>query len=139
MIRQVSSMSIAATVKGIAWSTLAMLMMVTGTVQADPEWRQNGTSEAAAMAREGGQCVRETNWMRRYHMELLDHDRDLTVIQGVRDVDGSISGCVSCHANKDTRGHAVAVNGDDQFCAGCHDFAGVTLDCFQCHATVPTE
>ena len=110
-----------------------------GGVQADPNWRENGNSEAAQMALDGGQCVRDTGWMRRNHMALLKHDRDETVVHGVRTIDGSLSGCVACHANKDTQGGFVPVNNDDEFCAGCHQFAGVMLDCFQCHATVPTE
>jgi hypothetical protein len=31
------------------------------------------------------------------------------------------------------------VNSGDEFCAGCHHFAGVSFDCFTCHATVPTK
>jgi recombinational DNA repair protein (RecF pathway) len=57
----------------------------------------------------------------------------------VRTIDGSLAGCVSCHSNKDPSGVHVSVNSDEQFCAGCHQYAGVMLDCFQCHATVPTE
>ena len=117
----------------------AVLGLAAGSLQADPNWRQNGTSEAAQLARSGGQCVRPTDEMRRNHMALLKHDRDLTVLQGVRTVDGSLSECVACHANKDDHNAFVAVNVEDEFCAGCHEYTGVTLDCFQCHATVPTE
>ena len=65
------------------------LFAVAGNVTADPNWRQNGNSEAADSARSGGECVRETDWMRRNHMALVQHDRDMTVIHGIRTVDGS--------------------------------------------------
>jgi predicted CXXCH cytochrome family protein len=119
--------------------TVLVLAVFAAGAQADPNWRENGNSEAAQMARSGGQCVRETGWMRRHHMALLKHDRDLTVVQGVREIDGSLAECVSCHVNTGTQGGFVPVNTGDEFCAGCHQFAGVMLDCFQCHATVPTE
>jgi hypothetical protein len=70
-------------------------------------------------------------------MALIKHDRDDVVVHGVRTVDGSLAGCVACHANRDPQGGFVPVTADDQFCAGCHEFTGVTLDCFQCHSTVP--
>lgn len=91
------------------------------------------------MARSGGQCVRPTDEIRRSHMALLKHDRDLTVVDGIRTIDGSLSGCIACHANKDSHGAFIAVNAEDEFCAGCHEYTGVALNCFQCHATVPTE
>ena len=64
---------------------------------------------------------------------------DLTVLEGIRTIDGSLSECVACHANKHDGAAYTPVNGEDQFCAGCHEFTGVSLDCFQCHSTVPTE
>ena len=105
-------------------------------VQADKDWRQNGTSKAAT---EGGQCVRETAWMRRNHMALVQHDRDVTVHQGVRTIDGSLAQCVACHANRKEDGGYLPVNGEQQFCAGCHQYTGTTLDCFSCHAKSPVE
>lgn len=121
------------------WLLAAGLLALAATVSADPNWRQNGNSQAAQSAREGGQCVRETDWMRRNHMDLIKQDRHVTVHQGVRTLDGSISECVACHANKDAQGNYISVNGPDQFCAGCHEFTGVSFDCFSCHATVPTQ
>jgi len=116
----------------------ALALLALG-VNADPNWRQSGSSEAAVSARAGGQCVRETDWMRRNHMVLIQHDRDLAVIDGVRTIDGSLSGCVACHSNKDPHGNFQSVNDEGQFCAGCHEYTGVMLNCFQCHATVPEK
>ncbi len=46
----------------------------------------------------GDHCVRDTAFMRRYHMVMLKHQRDETVHEGVRGGDFSIMGCVNCHA-----------------------------------------
>ncbi len=88
-------------------------------------------------ANAGDACVRETEWMRRNHMELLQHDRDRTLRMGIRPVDGSLKGCVDCHANKDDQGHFIPVDAEGEFCAGCHAYTAVSLDCFECHATRP--
>lgn len=82
-------------------------------------------------------CVRETPFMRRNHMELILHQRDLTVHQGIRGVPESLAGCVDCHVGYDDRGHPVSVYAEGQFCRSCHEFTAVDLDCFGCHATVP--
>lgn len=116
------------------WLVAGALLALAGTAQADKNWRESGTSKAA---QEGGSCVKETSWMRRNHMDLIKHDRDITVHQGVRTLDGSLAECVACHANQNEQGKYVAVNGPDQFCAGCHEYTAVTMDCFTCHATVP--
>jgi len=119
---------------------LVMALAVTGISQAGPQWKENTNSNAATS---GGQCVRETEWMRKNHMALLKHDRDITVHQGIRTVDGSLSECVACHVNTENGSHVPvdAMQGPDgaQFCAGCHAYTGVKLDCFQCHSPVPAE
>ncbi len=104
-----------------------------GGAGADPNWKQNGNSKATKTE----QCVRPTDEIRRYHMSLLKHQRDVTVHQGVRKTPDSLAGCVECHANKDLAGKYLPVNAEGQFCSACHAFAAVQLDCFQCHTTVP--
>ena len=101
-----------------------------------PNWKETGNSRAA---KEAKACVRPTDWMRRNHMELIEHDRDLTVLEGVRTVDGSISKCIACHANKDQDGDYIPVNAEEQFCADCHEYVAVSPDCFECHKTVPEK
>jgi hypothetical protein len=83
-------------------------------------------------------CVAPTAFMRRSHFELIKHQRDVTVHEGIRKTDHSLAGCVDCHARKDAKGSLVSVNSPGEFCAGCHEFTGATLDCFTCHATKPT-
>lgn len=82
-------------------------------------------------------CVEPTREMRRYHMKYIRHQRDTTVYQGIRHTKFSLSGCVSCHAGHDAAGEPVPVNDPGQFCNACHVSAAVTLNCFDCHATVP--
>ncbi|MEN8212838.1 MAG: Hdr-like menaquinol oxidoreductase cytochrome c subunit [Pseudomonadota bacterium] len=113
------------------------LLAVAGLASADDKvnWR-SGTSLAATEAKS---CVREAPIMRRYHMELIKHARIDTVRKGVRGVDGSLSECIACHVNKDDKGAFIPVNQEGQFCQECHHYVGVALDCYQCHATVPTH
>jgi hypothetical protein len=81
----------------------------------------------------GDRCVEATPFMRRNHMELLKHHRDLTVRDGIRTTQHSLANCVTCHAGKKTG----RVTGAGGFCSSCHSYAGVALDCFECHADKP--
>ncbi len=85
----------------------------------------------------GEQCVEPSDVMRRDHMEFLVHQRDRTVHDGIRTKRHSLIECIACHAMRGEDGGYVAVNAPGQFCAGCHAYAGVKIDCFQCHAAVP--
>jgi len=87
----------------------------------------------------GTECVEATSFMRKQHMKLLLIQRDQTVQQGNRSGNHSLRKCVDCHANRDETGQAIPVTDSDQFCASCHQYAGVRMDCFECHATVPDE
>ena len=78
-----------------------------------------------------GQCVEPTEIMRRDHPQMLLHQRDLTVHEGIRTTKFSLKECVQCHASKTTG----RVLGEKGFCQSCHAYAGVTLDCFECHAS----
>jgi hypothetical protein len=82
-------------------------------------------------------CVEPTEFMRRNHMELIKHQRDETVHNGIRSTKHSIAGCIDCHVSYGGDKQPVPVNADGQFCNACHDFAAVGLNCFDCHATVP--
>jgi hypothetical protein len=85
-------------------------------------------------AARGTQCVEDTAFMRRHHMELLKHQRDDTVRSGIRGAKYSLKDCVGCHAGAKTRSVA-ATPGD--FCVSCHSYAAVTIDCFECHTGKP--
>jgi hypothetical protein len=92
-----------------------------------------GSAKAAKLS----QCVAPTDFMRRNHMELIEHQRDETVHKGIRATDHSLAGCIDCHVQFDQQGQPVPVNAAKQFCAGCHKSVGESLTCFQCHSPVP--
>ncbi len=87
----------------------------------------------------GDKCVADTDYMRRFHMKELVHQRDRTVQDGVRTQRFSLNECIACHAGKDDNGTFLPVNAPGQFCASCHEFAAVKIDCFECHATKPEQ
>jgi hypothetical protein len=83
-------------------------------------------------------CVEPTEYMRRNHMELIKHERHIVVHEGIRDSKYSLSGCIACHVAPGPDGKLVSVHAEDQFCDTCHEYAAVDVNCFGCHATVPT-
>ena len=85
----------------------------------------------------GGTCLAPPDVMRREHMAMLMHGRDLTVRFGQRVAGGRLTACVSCHAVSDGKGGAVTVASPRHFCRTCHDYAAVKIDCFECHASRP--
>jgi [DsrC]-trisulfide reductase subunit J len=100
-----------------------------------PFWyaRAGGVSAAAPdvkLPEHEKACVMPVDYMRASHMDLLVTWRDQVVRQGARTwtaPDGkaytaSLSGtCLRCHENK------------AEFCDRCHDYAGVTPSCWNCH------
>ena len=87
----------------------------------------------------GENCVRDTEFMKKNHMEFLFERRDLVVIQGVRSKRESFNMCLSCHAVKNSEGIPVSHKNPQHFCRTCHDFAAVKIDCFECHLSVPDQ
>jgi len=76
------------------------------------------------------QCVADTDYMRAWHMDLLNTWRDEVVRDGLREYKGkdgktypkSLAGtCLDCHTKK------------SQFCDKCHAYAGVETYCWDCH------
>ena len=76
-----------------------------------------------------GACVAPAAEMRRTHMDLLQHQRDRTLRLGERGAKVSLNACINCHAGK----ASGSVLGKGEFCESCHAYAGVRLDCFECH------
>ncbi len=119
---------------------LGLALALAGAVSALAGCDEDATPKAiegSAKAAKLSSCVRPTEFMRHNHMELIKHQRNLTVHQGIRKTDLSLAGCIDCHVQYDARGRAVPVNAEGQFCDKCHDYAAVELTCFQCHAAVP--
>ena len=77
------------------------------------------------------ECIEETGYMTSDHMVLLNEWRDAVVREGEREyvspIDGKTyemsltNGCMTCHVSK--------VN----FCDQCHNYAGVSPYCWDCH------
>ena len=110
-------------VRSVSVATLLLAAAVAGgwAVAAGP------TLDAAR----AGPCVEDPKLMRRTHMEFLKHDRDDTVRRGIRTLKHSLAACVDCHASaKDNR----VLGSERHFCQGCHSYAAVKVDCFDCHA-----
>ena len=107
---------------------------LSGAVYADAD---AGTKKISRVAQptiiieKEGECVEPEDVMRRDHMNLILHQRDKTVHQGVRTDKYSLKNCVNCHANSKTN----SVLGKDGFCSSCHSYAAVSIDCFSCHAS----
>jgi len=80
-----------------------------------------------------GKCVEDTATMRREHPDMLKHQRDQTMHEGIRTRKYSLKECVACHASAKTG----SVLGEKGFCQSCHDYASVSIDCFGCHASKP--
>ncbi|MDW3096291.1 MAG: hypothetical protein R8G33_11505 [Gammaproteobacteria bacterium] len=86
----------------------------------------------------GDQCVEDPTWMRTNHFETVLHQRDDTVIRGIRTTKHSLKNCIDCHVTPNAEGeYARYSNSEEHFCASCHTYAAVTIDCFQCHADRP--
>jgi len=84
-----------------------------------------------------GECVEPVDIMKRNHMEFILHQRDETMQEGIRTSKYSFKQCISCHTVKDDDGEYVHVDDSRHFCVTCHEYAAVTIDCFQCHADTP--
>ena len=113
---------------------LALLLGLTGNLQATGVGDFVVDSSKAATV---DSCVEPTEYMRRNHMEVIKHQRDTTVYGGIRSTKHSLLGCVGCHAGHDQNNQPIEINANGQFCAACHDYAAVKVNCFDCHATIP--
>lgn len=88
-----------------------------------------GASKPVIKIENPGECIAPAEEMRRNHMEMLKHQRDRTMRQGIRGEKASLNECINCHASQKTG----SVLGEGGFCQECHSFAAVKLDCWDCH------
>ncbi|MDH5786448.1 MAG: hypothetical protein OEZ16_12690 [Chromatiales bacterium] len=98
----------------------------------------NGVGPNIPRAVKGEQCVEDTDEMRRNHMQYLLKHRDETLREGVRTKQYSLKQCIECHVPSDDAPAASRTEGE-HFCKNCHVYTGVTIDCFECHATKPQK
>lgn len=88
---------------------------------------------------EGVKCVQPEDEMRRNHMQYILHQRDKTMHEGIRTETYSLAKCIDCHVQPDENGNIASHESDKHFCNACHEYAAVTIDCFECHADRPQK
>lgn len=115
-------------------AVLTLLLAVLAPARAEDAGR---TPTPTIPKAQGGPCVRDPAYMRRWHMTMLLHQRDVTVHQGDRSGEFALDKCVNCHAVKGDDGQPVAYSDPRHFCRSCHSYEAVTIDCFDCHASRP--
>jgi hypothetical protein len=117
----------------------AVAALATGVLAATPPASRAaiGTPDTSTAAVRGP-CVAPVSIMRRDHMELLKHDRQATVRDGIRRPDRTLEGCVACHAVAGEDGRPVSIDDSRHFCNVCHLSAAVSIDCFTCHRSTPS-
>ena len=111
---------------GFVWSFFLILLLV-----ASSTWAAESIAPKLDIGK-GGQCVNDPKFMRKNHMDLLKRQRDETVRQGIRGGKYSLAACVDCHASK--KDDSV-LGSKEHFCQGCHEYAQVKIDCFECHSS----
>ncbi len=108
-----------------------------GAIQAACAAEDGGVPYPTITKGKGEACVAETGFMRRNHMDLLNHQRDQTLREGIRGARFSLKECVDCHAVPGADGTPVKADDSRHFCTSCHVYTAVRIDCFECHASRP--
>ncbi|MHA1597510.1 MAG: sulfur reduction protein DsrJ [Alphaproteobacteria bacterium] len=121
------------TVRGIFAALLLALTAVTVTPAGASASEDGVPLPSPSKAFKGEQCVEPTDIMRREHMVYLQHQRDETLRDGIRGKKYSLNDCVACHATVDPNIADGKVRTVQPFCAECHKYAAVKIDCFACH------
>jgi predicted CXXCH cytochrome family protein len=124
----------------VAMVTIVLLALAGRSLFADALEEEDtaGRVPYPSIARgQGEKCVADTDFMRRNHMTMLKHQRDETMLKGVRTKQYSLKECVSCHAVDGPDATPVTVSSPKHFCRSCHDYVAVKIDCFECHASRP--
>ncbi|MGV6809263.1 MAG: hypothetical protein ACWA5U_05250 [bacterium] len=90
----------------------------------------------------------DTAEVRKNHYAYILHQRDETMYDGIRTEQYSLKACVNCHVPEvgsdgkkvhysKAHDHAGEYSSDTHFCATCHEYTAVKIDCFQCHRDTP--
>ncbi|HEB55217.1 MAG TPA: hypothetical protein ENI98_02715 [Gammaproteobacteria bacterium] len=109
--------------------TLPLSLLAGGNLPVVPKAKAKATAEYG--------CVNPVADMRKNHMEYLLHQRYQTMHKGIRTKKYSLAECIECHVSADKNGKYAEYGDDDFFCSSCHNYAAVSIDCFQCHNDKP--
>jgi hypothetical protein len=104
----------------IPLTIIALPFVITAFGTYEPRERPAGETFLELPAEPNSGCVRETEYMRYHHWELLWEVRDEFVRVGRRG-DISLAKCRECHPNR------------ERFCNQCHRAVSLQPDCFGCH------
>ncbi|BAN36509.1 hypothetical protein SCD_n02709 [Sulfuricella denitrificans skB26] len=118
----------------LGWLAAALSALLLAGVMPATADDEHGEHSSHKLIAKGDKCVRDEDYMRRNHMKILMHQRDETMRKGIRGSQDSLKNCIECHVNPKT--NSVASSKED-FCMGCHTYAAVKLDCFECHSSKP--
>lgn len=119
----------------------ALLVMLFASLAAasDDEDRASRIPRPAEAKPQGDKCVEDTEFMKRNHMKLILHQRDMTMHKGIRTTKYSLKNCIACHATPTKENPEVrSVLGEGHFCQSCHAYNAVKIDCFECHSSKPS-
>ena len=114
-------------------AVILVLVLLTAGFAVAGEIRPARVALPVVKIEKGEKCVAPVDEMRRNHMKMLVHQRDQTMHRGIRSTQHSLKGCIDCHASPKTN----SVLGKDGFCASCHAYTAVRMDCFECHSPAP--
>jgi len=118
-------------------SVLPALLVLTLSAPASAGEKEGGVGPYIPPPVKGKQCVEDTEVMRKNHMKYLLKHRDETLREGIRTKKYSLKECIACHVPPEEDAKAAGRSEEDHFCKNCHAYAGVKIDCFECHATRP--
>jgi predicted CXXCH cytochrome family protein len=82
---------------------------------------------------QGDSCVEDTEFMRRNHMTLLQHEHGEPRSKDIPRTGHSLKECLACHTVMGPDARPVTADSPEHFCRSCHDYAAVKIDCFDCH------
>ena len=125
----------------ISWLAMALATAMVAAVLAlaPGDAAAGGVPQPEPARGKGEACVAETDFMRRNHPSLLEHQRDDTLRQGIRGDKFSLKECVACHAVPGADAKPITVQNPKHFCRECHEYAAVQIDCVDCHNSVPDD
>lgn len=124
------------TAKGLAIIATVISLALSAASLAHGDEKHPGKGRVVVPAHDtpkGKKCVEPPEIMRKSHMEFILHQRDKTLRQGVRTKKYSLKNCVACHADPKTKSVLKKADGKPGFCAACHAYTAVKIDCFSCH------